>query len=93
MKKIVSKKISPEYFNDIISGKKNYEIRLADFLIDEGDVLELVEYTSSDPETRKATGRKLEKVVTYVKRIFPEEFRISPDELYEKGFHIISFDS
>lgn len=92
MSKIISKKISSEYFNDILLGKKKYEIRLADFSIETGDVIELVEYTSSDPETRKITGRKLEKTITYVKRIFPKEFRISPEELYKKGLMVISFE-
>jgi len=39
----IHKKILPEYFEAIYSGKKNYELRLNDFEINEGDVLILEE--------------------------------------------------
>ena len=40
---IVYKKVWPEFFEKIISGKKKFELRLADFEINEGDTLVLDE--------------------------------------------------
>ncbi|HRZ29877.1 MAG TPA: DUF3850 domain-containing protein [Candidatus Paceibacterota bacterium] len=57
----IHKKIQPQYFEAILSGKKNYELRLNDFEIKEGDVMVLEEY---DAETKNYTGRKIEKQVT-----------------------------
>jgi hypothetical protein len=61
MPKKVVKKVLPEYFQDIMDGKKDYELRLDDFNIEVGDTLVLEEWTSADPEKRQATGRVLEK--------------------------------
>ena len=36
---IITKKISPEYFELIKSGKKKFELRLAEFDAKEGDLL------------------------------------------------------
>lgn len=44
MKKINKKKVWPEYFENILSGKKKYELRLNDFDVKEGDVLVLEEW-------------------------------------------------
>ncbi len=60
---MIEKKIWPEYFDAVASGKKKYELRLNDFEINEGDVLVLEEW---DPKTKNYTGRKVEKEVTYV---------------------------
>lgn len=92
----ITKKISPEYFQAILDGRKKYELRLNDFEIAEGDTLVLVEYTSSNPETRQTTGRTIEKRVTYLRKFKPSELqtalRCTPDELEEKGIQIISFE-
>lgn len=93
MKKVI-KKVLPEYFQDILDGKKKYELRANDFDIEVGDILVLEEYTSLDKSTRKPTGRVLEKNVSYISKFklqdlyawFPEE------EMKEKGIQIISFD-
>ena len=60
---IVKKKIWPEYFEEVASGKKKFELRLNDFDINEGDTLVLEEW---DPNTKSYTGRSIEKKVTYV---------------------------
>lgn len=67
-KKRIVKKVLPEYFQDILDNKKKYELRLNDFDVNEGDILVLKEYTSTDPATRKPTGRTLEKEVTYLRK-------------------------
>jgi len=54
----IEKKVWPEYFQQIIDGKKTFELRLNDFDISEGDTLVLNEW---DPATKDFTGRTLEK--------------------------------
>lgn len=64
MKKI-KKKIWPEYFEAVKSGKKTYELRLNDFKVNEGDTLVLEEW---DPKKKEYTGRSLEKKVLSVNK-------------------------
>lgn len=52
---LIHKKIWSKYFELVKAGKKRFELRLADFDVEEGDVLVLEEW---DPETKKYTGRK-----------------------------------
>ncbi|OGM31051.1 hypothetical protein A2630_00045 [Candidatus Woesebacteria bacterium RIFCSPHIGHO2_01_FULL_44_10] len=61
--KRIEKKAWPEYFEKILSGDKTFELRLADFDVDEGDTLVLREW---DPKTKNYTGRKIEKKVSFV---------------------------
>lgn len=86
----IRKKIWPEYFDLIVSGKKKFELRLNDFDVAEGDTLVLEEW---DPNTKSYTGRKVEKKVTYVFRwkgdaqaFFP------PEDVREKGIQILSLE-
>ena len=55
---IIKKKIWPEYFEAVVSGKKKYELCLNDFEINEGDTLMFEEWS---PETKEYTGRKIKK--------------------------------
>lgn len=88
----IIKKVLPDYFQDIVDGKKKYELRLNDFDIEPGDILVLEEWTSTDPETRQATGRVLEKEVSYLRRFKLEDLWWSEDDIKEKGIQIISFE-
>lgn len=63
MRMRIEKKILPEYFELVLSGKKTYDFRLADFDIAEGDTLVLKEW---DGQQKIFTGREIEKQVTYV---------------------------
>lgn len=56
-------KIQPQYFNEVISGKKNFEIRKNDRDFRVGDTLLLKEFI---PEKQEFTGRSVEKEVTYI---------------------------
>lgn len=53
----------PEYFNQIIEGNKNFEVRRNDrnFMI--GDTLILQEF---DPIVKLYTGREIIKTITYI---------------------------
>ena len=81
------KKVRPEYFQSILDGKKTFELRLADWKCEDGDVLVLQEW---DPKTEKYTGREIEKEVTYV--IKTKDIKFWPQEDVEKyGLQIIAF--
>lgn len=83
----IEKKVWPEYFQKIVDGDKNYELRLADFECGPGDVLVLKEWNQ---KTKEYTGRIIKKIVTYVGRTKNQNFW--PNEDVEKyGFQIIAF--
>lgn len=86
--KTISKKISQEYFDDIVSGKKKAEFRLNDFDIQEGDILQLVEVTKELAET----GRMIEKKVTYVWKCDLKDTYWPVEEIIEKGIQVISME-
>ena len=82
----IEKKIWPEYFEKIQSGEKTFELRLADWECNPGDILVLKEW---DPKTKNYTGRQIEKEVTYVLKT--KDIKLWPEENIEKyGFQIIS---
>jgi len=83
----IEKKVWPEYFEKILQGKKNFELRLADFECKEGDVLLLREW---NPKTREYTGREIEKKVGYVIKTKELEFW-SKEDVEKWGFQVISF--
>ena len=83
----IEKKVWPEFFQKILDGEKTFELRLADFECNAGDVLVLMEW---NPKTKEYTGRVLEKEVTYVFKT--KDAKFWPKEDVEKyGFQIISF--
>jgi len=83
---IIEKKIWPEYFDQIVSGEKNFEVHLNDFDISPGDTLLLREW---DPDQKEYTGRQITKTVTSV--IKTNDLRFWPVEEIEKyGLQIIS---
>ena len=87
--KTIEKKIWPEYFQQVLDGKKTFELRLNDFEINEGDILVLKEW---DPNTKEYTGREIEKKVGYVgkwkindlTKFWPKE------DIEENGLQVIS---
>ena len=84
----IKKKVWPEYFKDIKSGKKTYELRLADWKCKTEDVLILEEW---DPKTEKYTGKKIEKKVTYVKKFKIDKLFWPQKDIEKYGLQIISF--
>jgi len=85
---IIKKKIWPEYFELVKSGKKKFELRLADFDIEEGDKLVLEEW---DPEIKQYTGRKIEKKASYILKFNLNKFG-QEKVIQEKGLFIIQFE-
>ena len=84
----IEKKIWPEYFGKVLNGEKTYELRLADFKCQPGDVLILKEW---DQKTKKFTGRVIEKKVGYIGRLKLGENKFwSKYEIKKHGYYIIS---
>ena len=82
----IEKKIWPKSFDKIKSGEKTFELRLADWQCNQGDVLLLKEW---DPEKKQYTGREIEKEVTHV--IKTKDVNLwSQEEIEKYGFQIIS---
>ena len=65
--KEVYKKILPEYYEAVISGKKRFELRKDEDHIEVGDTLVLNEWTGE-----RYTGRQYSTYVKYVLRNVPE---------------------
>lgn len=87
----VTKKIDHEWFEMILSGKKKFELRLADFDFEDGDTLRLEEWAGEGRE-RRPTGRCIEKVATYVCKPDLKKWIEQQPELLEKSFYVIQFD-
>ncbi len=82
-----TKKVWSEYFQKIFEGKKTYELRLADWKCNEGDILVLQEW---DPKTKEYTGREIEKEVTYIGKTKDFTFW-SKEDIEKYGYQIIAF--
>lgn len=83
----IKKKIWPETFELVNSGKKKFELRLADFDITEGDTLILEEW---NPDTQQYTGRRIERKVEFVRKFRLDDYG-QKKEIEEKGLYIIQF--
>ena len=83
----MKKKIWPETFELVASGKKKFELRLADFEISEGDTLVLEEW---NPETKRYTGRAIEKKVEFVRKFDLNDYG-QKKEIEENGLYVIQF--
>lgn len=78
----IKKKIWPKYFEEILEGKRKFEMRLADFDIKKGDILVLEEY---NPETKEYTGRVVKKEVNFLSKFNPTEAH-TIEEIKKFGF-------
>jgi len=84
----IKKKKWPKYFQEMLDGKKKFEVRLADFELKKGDILVLEEF---DPETKKYTGRTAKKKVKFVTKFNPTE-AYSPEDIKKFGFYEIELE-
>jgi hypothetical protein len=83
------KKVWPEYFDALVSGKKKFDLRLNKEDINEGDVLFLREW---DPKAKEYTGRQMEKKVTYALVAKIDDLFWPEQEIKEKGLRILSLE-
>ncbi|HOS88334.1 MAG TPA: DUF3850 domain-containing protein [Candidatus Pacearchaeota archaeon] len=84
---VIQKKIQPKYFELVKSGKKKFELRLADFKAKEGDILILREW---DPQKKEYTGRQIKKKVKYVLKFKLNEFN-QKEDIEKKGLYVLQF--
>ena len=75
--KIHDLKIDPEYFNDVITGEKRFEVRKNDRDYKKRDLLNLQEY---DREKKEYTGRKT---------LIPVRYILDNQEYLREGFVIL----
>lgn len=80
------KKVWPKEFEAIASGEKTFELRLADFELNEGDELVLKEF---DPNTGEYTGRNITKKARKVRKIDLTRYYDLQD--LKKGVYVIEF--
>lgn len=83
----IRKKTWKEAFEKILSGEKTFDARLANFDCKVGDILVLEEY---DPKTKKYTGRKIEKKITFVLETKKQKYWTQSD-INKYGLRIIAF--
>lgn len=84
----IKKKVWPKLFQEMLEGKKKFDLRLADFGIKEGDMLILEEY---NPETKKYTGRSIKKKVKWLTKFNPTEC-YSLEDIKKFGFWEIELE-
>lgn len=84
---IIKKKIWPKYFKIMKSGKKKFELRLADFRIKKGDTLLLEEW---DPKKKKYTGREIKKKANFILKFKLNDFG-QKKAIEKKGLYVIQF--
>jgi hypothetical protein len=82
----IEKKVLPEYFEKILSGEKTFELRLADWSCNVGDILVLGEW---NPDTKDYTGRQVEKKITYILKT-KDVHLWTKEEVDQYGLQIIS---
>lgn len=84
----MKKKSWPEIFEKVLNGTKKFEIRLADFECNKGDILVLQEW---DPKSQKYTGREIKKKVTFVTKT--KDMKFWPEKDVKKyGFQVLSLE-
>lgn len=89
--KTITKKIDTIWFEHILAGRKKFELRLADFDIEEGDILRLEEWVG-EGDARTPTGRYIEKQVNYLRKIDLKSWAQKQPEILDKGMYIIQFE-
>jgi len=86
---IIKKKTWPEYFELVKSGKKKFDLRVANFDIEEGDKLILEEW---NPKTKSYTGRKITKKVGYILKFKLNDFG-QKKEIKKNGLFVIQLEN
>ncbi|MBI3190532.1 DUF3850 domain-containing protein [archaeon] len=84
----IKKKCWPDLFELVSKGRKNVDLRLADFNIREGDTLVLEEF---NPKTKKYTGRVIKKRVKNLTKVNLADFH-SAEDIKKFGHWIIEME-
>ncbi len=81
----IEKKAWPDYFQKILEGTKSFDVRLADFNCEPGDILVLREW---NPEKNEYTGRIIEKEITFVAKTKEMPYW-SKEDIEKYGYQLI----
>lgn len=84
----IKKKTWLKEFEQMLKGKKNADVRLADFECKEGDILILEEY---NPETKTYTGRVIKKRIKNLNKVNLLEFH-SAEDMKKYGHYVIELE-
>ena len=85
---IIRKKTWKNLFEKVLSGEKKFDVRIADFEIEEGDTLVLEEW---DEDRKEYMSRKVEADVSFVLKTKEMKFW-SKEDIEKYGFQVIQFD-
>jgi len=83
----IKKKVQQKYFEAILEGKKRFEVRLANFKCDQGDILVLEEQKQ---RTSEPTKRKIECEILYKFHTKEMEKFHTKEEIDKHGFVILA---
>lgn len=84
---IIQKKSWPAVFRLVKSGRKRFEVRVADFSVKPNDTFALREW---DPKAKRYTGRTLRKKVKFVYQFKLNDFG-QKKKIEKKGLYVIQF--
>lgn len=85
--RVIEKKAIPELFEKVLSGEKNFDLRLNRFKCNPGNTLILREW---NPKAKKYTGRIVKRKVTFVLKTKDCEKFWSKEEIDKHGFLIMA---
>jgi hypothetical protein len=83
---VIHKKAFPALFAQVLAGNKTFDLRVADFDCQPGDVLILDEV---DAASKQPTGRSIRKQVGYVLKTKDLDF-YDPKAVEQYGYQVIS---
>ena len=83
--KIIAKKSYPDLFEKVLAGEKTFDMRVADFDIQPGDILEQIEVNYDGTPT----GRKVRHVVGEVLRTKEIDFW-KQEDIDQYGYQVMS---
>ena len=83
--KIITKKSYPDLFEKVLAGEKTFDMRVADFDVQPGDILEQIEVNYSGTPT----GRKVRHVVGEVLRTKEVDFW-NQEDIDQYGYQVMS---
>jgi hypothetical protein len=86
MSQEIHKKTISSLFNEVLNGSKSFDVRLADWQCESGDILVLDEI---DEVTKIPTGRFVRKRIGYILNTQETEF-FSKKDIEKYGLQIIS---
>jgi len=86
MSKEIHKKTISSLFTEVLNGSKTFDVRLADWQCEPGDILIMDEI---DDFTKLPTGRSVRKIVGYIQTT-KEEYFYSKKDIEMYGLQVIS---